>query len=123
MKGINSICSGGEWILSLIFRPRRIMVRAGPKVKFLFCLNAFIENQVYHKLCLLYKGELSLENLTDPEFSEAMNDALAYGIGNWHFYNGEKEKAKNVFQKILDRGSWASFGYIAAESDFARNYR
>jgi alpha-L-fucosidase len=82
-----------------------------------------IENMVYHKLCLFYKGELPLEDLTDPEFSSVMNDALAYGIGNWYFYNGEKKKAKKVFQKILDGGSWASFGFIAAESDFARNFR
>jgi tetratricopeptide (TPR) repeat protein len=81
-----------------------------------------IENQVYHKLCLFYKGELTLEDLTDPEFSAIMNDALAYGIGNWYFYNNDKEKAKEVFQKILDGESWASFGFIAAESDFARNF-
>jgi hypothetical protein len=41
-----------------------------------------IENQVYHKLCLFYKGESPLENLTDPEFSDVMNDAMAYGVGN-----------------------------------------
>jgi hypothetical protein len=82
-----------------------------------------IENQVYHKLCLFYKGELPLENLTDSEFSDVMNDAMAYGVGNWYHYNGEKEKAKEIFQQILDGESWASFGYIAAESDFARNYR
>ncbi len=82
-----------------------------------------IENQVYHKLCLFYKGELPLENLTDPEFSAVMNDALAYGVGNWYFYNGEKQKAREVFQKILDGGSWASFGHIAAESDFARKFK
>jgi len=81
-----------------------------------------IENTVYHKLCLFYKGELPLENLTDPEFSSIMNDAMAYGIGNWYFANGEKEKAKKIFQKILDGKSWASFGYIAAESDFARKF-
>jgi len=82
-----------------------------------------IENTVYLKLCLFYKGKLPLENLTDPEFSSVMNDAMAYGIGNWYFTNGEKEKAKEVFQKILDGESWASFGYIAAESDFARNFQ
>jgi tetratricopeptide (TPR) repeat protein len=81
-----------------------------------------IENTVYHKLCLFYIGELPLENLTDPEFSSIMNDAMAYGIGNWYFYNGEKEKAKEVFQKILNGESWASFGYIATESDFARKF-
>jgi alpha-L-fucosidase len=82
-----------------------------------------IENQVYHKLCLFYKGELSLEDLSDPEFSSVMNDAMAYGVGNWYFYNGQKEKAKELFQQILDGESWASFGYIAAESDFARNFQ
>jgi alpha-L-fucosidase len=82
-----------------------------------------IENQVYHKLCLFYKGVLPLEDLTDPGFSSIMNDALAYGVGNWHYYNGEKEKAKDIFQNILEGGSWASFGYIAAESDFARNFQ
>jgi tetratricopeptide (TPR) repeat protein len=82
-----------------------------------------IENTVYHKLCLFYKGELSLEDLTGPEFTTVMNDAMAYGVGNWYFYNGEKEKAKEVFQKILDGESWASFGYIAAESDLARNFQ
>jgi len=82
-----------------------------------------IENMVYHKLCLFYKGKLPLENLTDPEFSSVMNDAMAYGIGNWYFCKGEREKAKGVFQKILDGESWASFGYIAAETDFARKFQ
>jgi tetratricopeptide (TPR) repeat protein len=81
-----------------------------------------IENTVYHKLCLFYIGELPLGNLTNPEFSSIINDAMAYGVGNWYFYTGEKEKAKEIFQKILDGESWASFGYIAAESDFARKF-
>jgi len=82
-----------------------------------------IENMAYHRLCLLYKGEISIEDLTDPEFSNIMNDAVAYGIGNWFYYNGEKEKVKEVFEKILQGQGWASFGYIAAEADFARLFK
>ena len=82
-----------------------------------------IENDAYHKLCLFYKGELALEDLTDPEFSSIMNDAVAYGVGCWYFYSGEKEKAKAVFEDILERDSWASFGYIAAEADYVRAFR
>ncbi|MBA7651827.1 hypothetical protein ES703_59654 [subsurface metagenome] len=52
-----------------------------------------------------------------------MNDAVAYGVGNWYFTNGDKEKAKKIFQKLLGRKSWASFGHIAAESDFVREFR
>jgi alpha-L-fucosidase len=82
-----------------------------------------IENMAYHKLCLLYKGEIAIEELTDPEFSSIMNDAVAYGIGNWFYYNGEKDKAKEVFQKILKGRGWASFGYIAAEADYKREFK
>jgi alpha-L-fucosidase len=82
-----------------------------------------IENMAYHRLCLLYKGKLAIDDLTDPEFSNIMNDAVAYGIGNWYFYNGEKDKALQVFEKILKGKTWASFGYIAAEADYLRNFK
>ncbi len=82
-----------------------------------------IENQVYHRLCLFYKGELLVDELTDPEFSTVTNDALAYGVGNWYFINGQREKARELFRKILDGESWASFGHIAAEADFARHFQ
>ena len=82
-----------------------------------------IENMVYHRLCLFYKDLLPFESLTDSEFSSIMNDAIAYGVGNWYFYNGDEEQAKKIFQKLLRKKSWASFGYIAAESDFAHKFR
>ena len=82
-----------------------------------------IENMAYHKLCLFYKGEIKLENLTGPNFSSIMNDAVLYGIGNWYLYNGKKEQAKEVYLKILAKKGWASFGYIAAEADFARIWK
>ena len=82
-----------------------------------------IENMAYHQLCLFYKGEIPLEALTDPDFSHIMNDAVAYGIGNWFLYNGKKDKAKSVYEKILKGDSWSSFGYIAAEADYVRLFK
>jgi tetratricopeptide (TPR) repeat protein len=79
-----------------------------------------IENMAYHKLCLFYKGEITLEEITSPGFSSIMNDAVWYGIGNWYLYNGQEEKARKVYDKIFGNKSWASFGYIAAEADYAR---
>ncbi|MFC1501956.1 tetratricopeptide repeat protein [bacterium] len=81
-----------------------------------------IENTAYHQLCLFYKGSLPLKSLTNPEFSNIMNDAVAYGAGNWFLYNGEKEKAETIFKNILKGESWSSFGYIAAEADFVREF-
>jgi hypothetical protein len=47
---------------------------------------------------------------------------MAYGVGNWYFYNSHRDQAKEVFEKILKGKIWASFGYIAAEADFDREY-
>jgi tetratricopeptide (TPR) repeat protein len=81
-----------------------------------------IENMVYHRLCLFYKGELALEEITGDEFSNIMNDAAAYGVGNWYLYNGQRDEARLVFEQILANKVWASFGYIAAEANLVREF-
>ncbi len=79
------------------------------------------ENMAYHKLLLFYKEELSEDELkNDKQGVEYMNDAVAYGIGNWYFYNGETARAKQIFRNLLDNGAWASFGNLAAEADMSR---
>lgn len=81
-----------------------------------------IENGVYHRLCLFYKGELLYEELVGKDEAGMTRDAMAYGLGSWYFYNGQKDKAKEVFHKILEGKVWASFGYIAAEADLVREF-
>lgn len=78
-----------------------------------------IENQSYHRATLLYKGELEVTDLLKEEgTANPSNDALDYGIANWYFYNGDIAKAKEMLEQILERKSWSSFGYIAAEKDY-----
>ncbi len=79
-----------------------------------------IENGVYHRLLLFYKGELTLEELKGDSFESSENAAVAYGIGNWHYYNGNAEDAENVFREIITWEGWSSFGFIAAEADLSR---
>jgi len=81
-----------------------------------------IENMAYHRLCLVYRGKLALEEITGEDFSNIMNDAAAYGVGNWYLYNGQQDVAKQVFEQILENKIWASFGHIAAEADFVREF-
>ena len=79
------------------------------------------ENMAYHNLLLFYKGALTEEELKgDNQDVEYMNDATAYGIGNWYLYNGDTTRAKQIFSNILDNGVWASFGTLAAEADMSR---
>jgi len=81
-----------------------------------------IENMAYHKLCLFYKGVITMEEITGKNFTDIMNDAVLYGLANWYYYNENVEKAKDGLERILKKDSWASFGYIAAEADYLRNY-
>lgn len=82
-----------------------------------------IENKAYHQLCLLYKGVLPVDSLTGETGSASSNDAVAYGVANWYYYNGHHEKAKTFYEQILKGKVWASFGYIVAEADYVRRFK
>jgi tetratricopeptide (TPR) repeat protein len=81
-----------------------------------------IENQAYHQLLLMYKGELDPEALLETlDGSDTpSNAAVAYGVGNWYLYNGDEEQALAIFNRMLQGSGWAGFGYIAAEAEVAR---
>lgn len=80
-----------------------------------------IENIAYHDLLLFYKGIRTENELLKVENgSIGANEATQYGIANWHFYNGNEDRAINMFQNIIKSGNWAGFGYIAAEADLSR---
>ena len=80
-----------------------------------------LENYSYHKRLLMYKGLLTPDSLIDAENGSDLDFATqGYGVANWYFYNGEKEKAKKIFEKVVAGSYWPAFGYIAAESDLMR---
>ena len=77
-----------------------------------------IENTSYYRLLLMYKGIIPSERLLDEALSEgdsASSHSTLYGLGNWHLYNGRREKALEIFQRLQSSKQWTSFGYIAAE--------
>ena len=74
-----------------------------------------IENTAYHKLLLMYRGEIAPEELLKE------NDAaIHYGVANWFLYNGERDRALTLFREIVKEKEWAAFGTIAAEAELAR---
>ena len=80
-----------------------------------------LENSAYHRRLLMYKGLVEPTELLDPANLDEMNlITQGYGVANWYYVNGEKEKAKNLLEKILESNYWAAFGYIAAEADLRR---
>jgi hypothetical protein len=79
-----------------------------------------IENADYYKLISVYKGKLKAADLLSEISSQAdslSNATIGYGLGNWFLYNGQAAEAEKIFRRVTGGNQWASFGYIAAESE------
>ena len=82
-----------------------------------------IENYSYHRLLLMYKGELPPDQIMASVEDALENATVGYGIGNWHLFNGREEEAMQIFRRIIQGPQWSAFGYIAAEAELARGSR
>lgn len=79
------------------------------------------ENTSYHRRLLMYKGKLAPGSLLDAEKATDLEIATqGYGVGNWYLYNGQVDKAREVFTGVIQGKYWPAFGYIAAEADLKR---
>jgi tetratricopeptide (TPR) repeat protein len=81
-----------------------------------------IENQSYHRLCLMYKGEPKPEELAPPD-GKLPDPGTAYGVAAYLRLQGRTAEADRLADRILKETSWAAFGHIAAEADLARQRR
>jgi hypothetical protein len=80
-----------------------------------------LENDAYHKRLLMYKGLVSPDTLLKTEGADDLQIATqGYGVGNWYLYNGDKAKAREIFERVVRGSSWSAFGFIAAEADLHR---
>ena len=116
------IVSTAHWLYMSLRRLGRATEAAQVLVPIRRDMNV-IENDTYHRLLLLYKGELPVDSVltVGPSGEMSVTDATgAYGVGNWHLYNGRRAEAERVFRRILAGGQWGAFGYIAAEAEIAR---
>jgi tetratricopeptide (TPR) repeat protein len=114
--------SAGHWLYMSLRRLGRDDEAAAVLVP-ISANMTIIENHVYHRLMRMYKGEIPVDSVLPVNASGEMSvtDAsAAYGIGNWHLYNGRRDEANVVFQRIVDGGQWGAFGFVAAERDLAR---
>lgn len=114
--------STGHWLYMSLRRQKKDTEAKAMLTQFTKQMDV-IENQTYHRLMLLYKGELPVDSVltVGPSGEMSVTDATAaYGIGNWHLYNGRETDAEAVFRRILGGGQWGAFGYIAAEAELAK---
>ena len=81
-----------------------------------------IENQAYADLCGLYKGWISADSLAAKGAGSPSQDAMRYGLANWHLYNGDTTQAVQLMEGLVQEKAFTSFGYLAAESDLLKYF-
>ena len=95
---------------------RRVLEPIGPGMD-------VIENGDYYRLLLMYKGEVAPERLLADAAKDSSSvgyATVAYGVGNWHVYNGRPGLGLRLFLELMQLPQRTSFGYIAAEAELER---
>jgi len=78
-----------------------------------------IENRSYHRLILVFKGDLPPDSLATS--GEGVDGAtINYGLAAWHELEGRRPQSGEHLRRARSGSQWAAFGYIAAEADLAR---
>src|SRR5687768_1941418 len=82
-----------------------------------------IENESYYRLVKAYRNGVPrtiVDSILATGAKNPSDASFAYGVANWVLYNGDTTRAIRAFEQLMSGGSWASFGYLAAEADVAR---
>jgi tetratricopeptide (TPR) repeat protein len=90
--------------------------------------NKAAHTKYYLNLVRFFQGRMSESDALPPEppagntdqETELVFDTVAYGIGNWHLYNGEPAKAQEYFRKIMKGHVWITWGFVGAETELLR---
>jgi tetratricopeptide (TPR) repeat protein len=114
------LVSAGDWY----YMTMRRLGKDQEAAEFLKRINKdmkILENEAYHKRLLMYKGELKPDEVLAFDNPDPVQVATyGYGVANWYFYNGDRDKAITLFKRILEAKNWSAFGFIAAEAELAR---
>jgi tetratricopeptide (TPR) repeat protein len=79
-----------------------------------------IENHAYFRLLLAYAGGTPPDPLWDAAAEGLDRGTVGYGIGIWHFLQGDPVEAVRWWRQVLDASPWMAFGTIAAEAELVR---
>lgn len=70
----------------------------------------------------LYTGEITPDELWAMcDGNDLKTVTQGYGLGNWHYHNGDTAKAREVFDGVLKTNVTHAFAYLAVVSEYANN--
>jgi len=80
-----------------------------------------IENHDYFDILMMYKTNDENKLLEKTRNQETLSNAtLGFALGTYYQIKDNKDRAKELFEKVVAGKQWSSFGYIAAEVELAR---
>jgi len=90
--------------------------------------NEAAHTEHYLNLVRLFQGRKTADEILPPEppagnkddEPELAFDTVAYGVGNWHLYNGDPAKAREYFRRVLQGHVWITWGFVGSEVELAR---
>lgn len=113
------LCATSHW-LYMTLRRQGLAAEAAALLLPIHAELDVIENDGYHRLLLMYKGELTSEELLPRDADGTASATVAYGVANWQRLGGEVDRGRLTLLEIVEGGEWAAFGAIAAEADLLR---
>jgi len=121
-KNPDGLVSGTHWLYMTLRRLGRDAEAQQALVPIHRDLDV-IENASYHRLLLMDAGRLTPEELLRESPSAIDGATQHFGVAHWYLANGEHDRARELLEKVIAGGQWASFGYIAAEAELRRSTR
>ncbi len=99
-----------------------VLERIGPGVT-----NTEPHLAFYLRLIRFYQGKLPEAQLLppkpkDPSDTEAelSYDTVAYGLGNWHLYNKDESRQRELFRSVVGGEAWNAWGFVGSETELIR---
>lgn len=81
----------------------------------------------YLRLLRLYQGAMPEGQVLGPKpanpndvEAELAYDTVAYGVGNWHFYNHDPRRAEELFDEVVSGQAWNAWGFVGSEVELSR---
>jgi tetratricopeptide (TPR) repeat protein len=124
----DSRINSSNWLYASLRRAKKpdkaakALVRITPEMK-----HTEPHSYFYLSLVRFFQGSMTEADAVPPPPSSAEDveaelrfDTVAYGVGNWHLYNGHRAQAQEYFRRIVTGQVWITWGFIGAEAELVR---
>ena len=123
----DEVINSGNWVYASLRRAGKTE-EAARFIQTFPAKNESPHTAHYLNLLRLFAGQRTEAEILPPEppsgntddETELRFDTVAYGIGNWHLYNGDTAKAKEYFQRVVKGHVWITWGFVGSEVELAR---